>query len=188
MCIRDSCKTVHSFILSNVAEDSDAHAHIHPLVNKNDGRKDWKALEDRCENEATIQARINQANKMWDMLVCKNERAMSFEAFSHKLMKSPQHFEKAGRMKHDGDVIDWIWRHVQNAELSQHMSVLKAAHSVHVKTSRQILQEIAKEIPNILKGSNFQPRVSEVQQKDDFTFDGNEPPNGVHQSDGKLFC
>ena len=57
-----------------------------------------------------------------------------------------------------------------------------------MKTSRQILQEIAKEIPNIAKGSNFQPRISEVQQTGDFTFDGNTPSKGVHTPDGKLFC
>ena len=180
-------KTVHSFILNNVAEDSDAHAYIYPLVGKNNGRLDWMALDNCYENEATIQARVNQANKVWDMLVYKNERAQTFEAFSRKLTKSLQHFEKAGREKHDGDVIDWIWGHVQNAELSQHMSALKVAQSFDRKTSRQILQEIAKEIPNISKGSNFQPRVSEVHRSDDFTFDGDAPSNGALTPDGKLF-
>jgi hypothetical protein len=181
-------KTVHLFILNNVDEDSDAHAYVYPFVRKNDGRRDWRALQERYENEATVQARVNQANKTWDMLVYKNERAMPFEAFCRKLTKSLQHFEKAGRTKHDGDVIDWIWGHIQNAELSQHMSALKVAQSFHLKTYRQILQEIAKEIPNIAKGSNFQPRISEVHQREDYTFDGEVPSKGVHTNDGKLFC
>jgi hypothetical protein len=181
-------KTVHSFILNNVTEDSDAHAYIYPLVSKNNGRLDWRALGNRYENEATIQARVNQANQVWDSLVYKNERALTFESFSCKLTKSLQHFEKAGRAKHDGDVIDWIWGHIQNAELSQHMSALKVAQSFHLKTSRQILQEIAKEIPNISKGSNFQPRISEVHQSGDFTFEGSTPLSGAKTPDGKLFC
>jgi hypothetical protein len=182
-------KTVHLFIMNNVDEDSDAHAYIYPIASKNDGRSDWRALDNRYDNEATVQARVNQANKTWDMLVYKNERAMPFEAFCRKLTKSLQHFEKAGRTKHDGDVIDWIWDHVQNTELSQHLSALKVAQSFHMKTSRQILQEIAKEIPNIAKGSNF-GRISEVevQQTGDFTFDGDAPPKGAHTPDGKLFC
>ena len=122
------------------------------------------------------------------MLVYKNERAMSFEAFSRKLTKAIQHFDKAGRTKHDGDVIDWIWSHIQNSELSQHMSALKVAQSIHMKTSKQILQEITKEIPNITKGSNFQPRISEVHQGGDFTFEGESPQIGAHHPDGKLFC
>ena len=181
-------KTVHLFILNNVNEDSDAHAYIYPLVGKNDGRKDWKALKDRYENEATVQARVNQANKTWEMLVYKNERALSFEGFCRKLTKTLQDFDKAHRPKHDGDVIDWIWAHIQNTELSQHLSALKVAQSFHTKTSRQILQEIAKEIPNLAKGSDFKPRISEVQKTDDFTFDGDTPSSGAHTSDGKLFC
>ena len=126
-------KTVHLFLSNDISEDSDAHAHIHPLVSRNDGRLDWQALCERCENAATIQARVNQANKTWEMLVCKNERAMTFEAFSKKLTKALQCFDDAGRPKHDGDVIDWIWKHVNCSELSQHMSALKVGQSMHVR-------------------------------------------------------
>jgi hypothetical protein len=185
-------KTVHLFLLNNISEDSDAHAYIHPLVSRNDGRLDWQALCERYENEATIQARVNQANKTWEMLVYKNERAMSFEAFSKKLTKALQYFVNAERAKHDGDVIDWIWRHVQCPELSQHLSALKVGQSIHARTSKQILQEIAKEVPNLSKSSNFEPRISEIQQGSSesggFTFDGSTPSSGAHTSDGKLYC
>jgi hypothetical protein len=182
-------KTVHLFLTNNISEDSDAHAYIHPLMSRNNGRSDWKALIERYENEATIQARVNQANKTWDMLVYKNERAMTFEAFSKKLTKALQYFEKAGRAKHDGDVVDWIWKHVQSAELSQHMSALKVGQSINLRTSRQILQEIAKEVPNLARGSNFEPRISEIQQVGgDYTFEGEPPNSGVKTPEGKLFC
>jgi hypothetical protein len=182
-------KTVHLFLTNNISEDSDAHAYIHPLMSRNNGRSDWKALIERYENEATIQARVNQANKTWDMLVYKNERAMTFEAFSKKLTKALQYFEKAGRAKHDGDVVDWIWKHVQSAELSQHMSALKVGQSINLRTSRQILQEIAKEVPNLSKGSNFEPRISEIQQVGGgYTFEGETPNSGVKTPEGKLFC
>ena len=101
-------KTVHLFISNNVSEDSDAHAYIKPLMIRNNGRLDVKALETRYENEATIQARVNEANKTWELLVYKNERAMTFEDFSKKLTKALLNFERAGRAKHNGDVIDWI--------------------------------------------------------------------------------
>jgi hypothetical protein len=185
-------KTVHLFLSNNISEDSDAHAYIHPLVARNNGRLDWQALCERYENEATIQARVNQANKTWELLVYKNERAMSFEAFCKKLTKALQSFDSAGRAKHDGDVIDWIWRHVQSGELSQHLSALKVGQSIHVRTSKQILQEIAKEVPNLSKASNFEPRISEIQQgpgeSGGFTFDGSTPSSGAHTSDGKLYC
>jgi hypothetical protein len=180
-------KTVHLFITNNVSEDSDAHAYIKPLMIRNNGRLDIKALEQRYENEATVQASVNASNKTWELLVYKNERAMTFEDFSKKLTKALLNFERAGRAKHDGDVIDWIWSHVQSAELSQLISALKVGQGIHPRTSRQILQEIAKEIPNVSKGSNFQPRISEVSQTG-FTFEGEAPATGAHNADGKLYC
>jgi hypothetical protein len=181
------CKTVHLFIVNNVSEDSDAHAYIKPLMIRNNGRLDIKALEERYENEATIQDCAKASNKTWELLVYKNERAMTFKDFSKKLTKALLNFERAGRAKHDGDVIDWIWSHVQSTELSQLISALKVGQGIHPKTSRQILQEIAKEIPNISKGSNFQPRISETSQTG-FTFEGEAPATGAHTADGKLYC
>ena len=72
------------------------------------------------------------------------------------------------------------------------MSALKVGQSINVRTSKQILQEIAKEVPNLSKGSNFEPRISEISQGSSesggFTFDGSTPDSGAHNSDGKLFC
>jgi hypothetical protein len=169
------------------------HAYIHPLASRNNGRLDWQALCERYENEATVQARVNQANKTWNMLVYKNKRAMSLEAFSKKLTKALQYFFDAGRAKHDGDVIiDWIWQHVQCGELSQHLTALKVGQSINLRTSKQILQELAKEVPNLSKASNFEPRISEIQQgsgeSGGFTFDGSTPSSGAYTSDGKLYC
>jgi hypothetical protein len=101
--------TVHLFILNNIGEDSDAYTYIQPIIGRNDGRKDIIALRERYDNDATVQTRVNEANKTWDMLVYKNERAMSFEEFfCKKFQKALQHFERAGGAKHNGDVIDWI--------------------------------------------------------------------------------
>jgi hypothetical protein len=193
-------KTVHLLILNNISEDSDAHAYIQPLVrqNANNGRRDWLALHDRYENAASVQARVNAANKTWESLVYKNERVMSFEAFSKKLTTALQDFERALRPKHEGDIIDWLWRHVQNLELTQLMSALKVAQTFQNRTSQQILHEIAKEIPNLSKGSDFSPRgVSDVHQVDqlsqisgsDWSLDKSDTPSaGAHTTDGKLFC
>jgi hypothetical protein len=180
--------TVHLFILNNIGEDSDAYTYIQPILGRNDGRRDIIALRDRYDNEATIQTRINEANRTWELLVYKNERAMSFEEFCKKFQKALQHFERAGRGKHHGDVIDWIWNHVQNSELSQTLAALKASQGMYARTPNQILQEIAKEVPNLNKGTSFQQRVSEVQTGSDYTFEGDAPPSGAFSSDGKLFC
>ncbi len=68
---------------------------------------------------------------------------MSFEEFCKKFQKALQHFERAQRPKHNGDVIDWIWNHVQNSELGQIVTALKASQGIHARTPNKILQEIA---------------------------------------------
>jgi hypothetical protein len=181
--------TVHLFLLNNIGEDSDAYTYIQPLLARNDGRRDITALIARYENDATVQTRVNEANKTWEMLVYKNERAMSFESFCQKIQKALQHFDRAGRPKHDGDVIDWIWNHIQHAELNQTVAALKAAQGMAPRTPTQILQELAKEIPNLAKSSSFQQRVSGVTtDSSNFTFDGDTPAHGAHTTEGKLFC
>jgi hypothetical protein len=133
------------------------------------------------------------ANKTWDLLVYKNERAMTFESFCKKFQRALQHFDRANRPKHPGDVIDWIWGHIQNSELSQTVAALKASQGTSQRTPTEILQEIAKEIPNLSK--SFQ-RVSELEiselksdgSNNNFTFDGETPTSGAHDSAGKLFC
>ena len=64
--------TVHLFILNNVSEESDAYTYIQPLLARNNGRRDVLALKHRYDNEASVQTRVNMANKTWEMLVYKN--------------------------------------------------------------------------------------------------------------------
>ena len=90
------------------------------------------------------QARVNQANKTWELLFYKNERVISFEAFCKKLAIAVQAFDRAKRPKLDCEIINWIWLHVQNSELPQFISALKVGQSLNPRTSQQILQELAK--------------------------------------------
>jgi hypothetical protein len=73
--------------------------------------------------------------------------------------------------------------------LAQTIAALKASQEgIHARTTNQILQEIAKEIPNLSKVTSFQQRVSEVQTGSDYTFEGDASSSGAFNSDGKLFC
>ena len=47
-------KTVHLFLMNNISKDSDAYAYIQPLILRNGGQQDWKALEECYENSAAI--------------------------------------------------------------------------------------------------------------------------------------
>ena len=68
------------------------------------------------------------------------------------------------------------------------MNALKASQTITIRGYKDILQEIAKEIPNIVKTNNsFHPRISEIRTNG-YTFDGECPSVGAFTPDGKLFC
>ena len=180
-------RTVHQIIIRNVAEDSDAYTYIKPKVNREDGRVDIKALENRYENSATKQERINAANRVLDSLIYKNERIMSFEAFSRKLQEAVDDLTDNGREPHDGDIVDWIWKRVQNPQLIPFIEALKVAYINTPKTYQEILMEIASQVPN-LKKVTFRRNVSELGTGNSQpTREGTCPKQGVHTDDGKLF-
>ena len=187
---KSDLQTVHVFLLNNIPEDSDAYAYIQPHIAKNDGRRDWLALQSRYESPAYTQAKVAEANQMWDKLCYKNERAMSFEVFSRKLSQTLQTFARAGRAKHEEDIVDWLWAHIQCPELSALIGGLKATQNERdePRTHREILAKLAKEIPNLNKAPQFARGISEIHSSSGFTFDGRTPATGAHTADGKLFC
>jgi hypothetical protein len=106
-----------------------------------------------------------------------------------------QIFERAGRPKHEHDVIDWIWNHIQNPELIATIAALKAAQAVNNRGPAQILQEIAKEVPNLAQAAQrvSAATVMEISElatngNSEFVWEGQAPAQGPHTTDGKLFC
>ena len=180
-------RTVHQIIIRNVAEDSDAYTYLKPKVNREDGRVDIKALEGRYENPATKQERINAANRVLDSIIYKNERIMSFESFSRKLQEAVDELSENGREPHDGDIVDLIWKRVQNPQLIAFLEALKIQYSMNPKSYKDILLEIATQIPNLKKVS-FRRNVSEVATGNGgATREGACPKEGVFTVDGRLF-
>ena len=179
-------RTVHQIILRNVAEDSDAYTYIKPRINREDGRIDIKALKNRYDNQATQQGRINSANRILDTLVYKNERAMSFELFSSKIQEAVDNLHDCGRAPHDGDVVDKIWTKMLNPELTAYVEALKVQYNQNPRPFREILLDIATQIPN-LKKVTFRRNVSEITSGSGFTRDGECPKDSVYTVEGKLF-
>lgn len=183
-------KTVHLFLLNNISEDSDAYAYIQPYITKNDGRKDWLSLQGRYESPAHIQAKVAEANQLWDKLYYRNERAMTFEVFSRKLTKIIQIFKRAGRFKHEVDIVEWLWIHIECPEMKHIIGGLKATHNLTdpPRSYHDILGALAKEIPNLTRATTFTRSVQEINTNIPFTFDGSPPESGGLNSAGQLFC
>mmetsp|Transcript_26809 Transcript_26809/g.40567 ORF Transcript_26809/g.40567 Transcript_26809/m.40567 type:complete len:162 (-) Transcript_26809:308-793(-) len=81
-------QTVHTLILNNVHEDSDAYTYNKPLLRHRNGRCNIIALRERYHSDVTKQAIINTAKSVLENLRYKNEKSFSFEGFSSKLQKA----------------------------------------------------------------------------------------------------
>ena len=177
---------VHAIILRNVAEDSDAYTYIKPNICREKGRLNMISLKGRYENQATNQERINEANRILDTLVYKNERALTFELFSSKIQGAVDALVDCNREPHDGDIVDKLWKKIQNPELSSFVEALKVQYSQQPRTFDKILQDIATQIPNLRKDT-FKRNVSELKVGIEHTREGTCPTHGVFTAEGKLF-
>ena len=182
--IQDS-KTVHTIILKNLSEDSEAYTYIEAKLVQQNGRIDIKSLKDRYANAAADDVLGNEAKGTMKNLVYKNERAMTFEKFQEKFKKAINDLDKAGRPLNPADIIDEIWRKIQHPGLSEFIADLEVQQTFNPLTYDQILQSIAIHIPKVANFNNTHRNVSEINSK--FTRDGSCPDEGAHAADGSLF-
>ena len=105
-------KTACQIILRNVAEDSDTHAYVKPGINKENSRIYIKAFNNRHNNPSMQQESINTSNRILDIVVHRNERAMSFEVFSRKTQEAVDALEEHSRDPHDREIVDRKWKKI----------------------------------------------------------------------------
>ena len=181
-------RMVHQIILRNIAEDSDAYTYIKPNINKSNGRVDYEALCVRYDSHASRETRINEAKKTIQTLQYRNERSMPFERFVDKFQRAVDDLETGGRPMHNDDIIDALWPKLLNNEIKEFVMALKVDQARNPRNYRDILQDIAAEIPKISPASTFKRNVAEVAttHKASFTKEGSCPNTGV-MSNGKIF-
>ena len=91
-----------------------------------------------------------------------------------------------GRAPHKGDIVDKIWKKVENSDITAFMEALKVQHSQNPRYFNKILLEIATQIPN-LKIITFRRNVLEIVYKSGgFTREGECPKDSALTEEGKL--
>ena len=178
-------RTVHQIILRNVCENSDAYTYLKPLLRRQDGSLDIKALRDRYESEASRQTNINLSKSVLANLKYKNERSLSFESFSSKLQKAYDDLEDAGRHVHNGDIVDALWSKIQASELQSYIASLKVDYQRNVRNYKVILQDIASEVASGKQYSEMKGSSTSISVV--HTNIGPCPAKGVHTADGSLY-
>ena len=180
--------TVHQLIIKNITEDSDAYTYVKPILRHENGRRDIKALVDRYESAAGIQERISEAHKVLSQIRYRNERAMSFETFSAKLQNALDQLESCGRGEHNGNVVDKLWEKIQNPDLQTYIAALKVSYQREQRSYKELLQDIASQIPTLTQKPPFRQNVSAVtSNRNKYTDEGNSPENGVYLTDGRIY-
>ena len=180
-------KTVHTIILKNLSEDSEAYTYIETSLVSQNGRVDILALRARYANTAADDVLGNEAKEMMKHLVYKNERAMSFESFQEKFKKSINYLQKAGRPMNNIDIIDEIWKKIQHQGLNEYVAALQVQQIHNPQTYDQILQSIAVQVPKL---SNFgrNRNISETNTVTGrYTREGQCPNDSVYTDDGSIF-
>ena len=84
---------------------------------------------------------------------------------------------------HNSDIIEIIWQRASNAELSQYLTALKVQFQHQPRNYREVLQDIASQVPSI-GVDNFR-KASDVSVQG--IESGGSPDKGVYESNGLLF-
>ena len=126
---------------------------------------------------------VSKAKCTIETIQYRNERAMAFEKFVSKLVKAVDELEKRGRGMHNAEVVEIIWQRVRNAELSQYLTALKVQFQHQPRSYREVLQDIASQVPYI--GVDALRKAYEVSvQGTDFV---GAPDQGVYDRNRLLF-
>ncbi len=180
-------RIVHQIIFRNIAEESDAYTYVKPNVRLENGRVDYLALCARYDSHSSKETRINEAKKTLQTLQYRNERSMPFEKFVDKFQRAVDDLEAGGRPMHNDDVIDTLWPKIINNEIREFVTALKVDQARNPRGFREILQDIATEVPKTSPNASFRRNVSEVSSSHgQYIRDGNCPHRGV-MVDGKMF-
>ena len=84
---------------------------------------------------------------------------------------------------HNTCIFEIIWKRVSNVELSQYLTALKVHFQNQPRNYREVLQDIASQVPSI--GVDTFRKASEVSVQG--TESGGAPDQGVYDSNGLLF-
>ena len=90
---------------------------------------------------------INEARKSLETLYYRNGRAMKLEVFNRSFQNSVNILDSYGCTMHNKDVIDLLWKKLNNAELAMFVASIKEDYCRNRHKYTYILQEIATQIP-----------------------------------------
>ena len=74
---------------------------------------------------------------------------MTFKTFVSKLVRAFNELEKRGRVMHNTNIVEIIWKRFSNSELSQYLATLKVQFQHQPRNYKELLRDIASWVPSI---------------------------------------
>ena len=135
------------------------------------------------ENVEAQEQYISEAKRTIETIQYKNKRAMTIKTFVRNVFKAVGEPEKRGRGMHNADIVEIIWKRVRNVKLSHYLTALKVQFQHQPHNYREVLQDIASQVPSI--GVDTLQKASEVSVQ--VTALGGSPDQGVYDNNEFLF-
>ena len=130
---------VHTIILRNIADASDAFTYVKPYIKKDDGRYYIQALRSRYENVAIQEQYVSKAKRTIETIQY-GKNGNDVQMFCQQARQSCQRTRKLGRDMHRYEIVEIIWQRVRNAELIQYLTTLRVQFQHQLRNYREVLQ------------------------------------------------
>lgn len=188
---KEDCKSVHEIVMNNVAEGSEAYGHLKPILRKNDGRADIKALKRIYGGGAMRAIRIKVAENSFES-VSYGDRGRTFEQFSSTLRHAVEELKENDRPMDNEKIVEEIFKKVKHPKLIPLISTMKVAQVRDgVPPYTEVLTDLAKHVASEIGNEALRRNTSQVNWDDStikITNEGSCPKDGPFLPDGRLYA
>jgi hypothetical protein len=156
--VEDS-KHVHQIIQSLVVGE-DAEQWVKDIKRYKNGRRDYLALVAHFTGEGNNTRRISDAERLFNTLHYKDERAMAFQAYLAKVKHMFNIFEEVGEPKTETAKIRFLMDTIKNTSLQAIIQAIKAKQAVDAESytftnaANLIASQLSKDTTRSVSGIN----------------------------------
>ena len=150
-----------------------------------DGRRSMQALRNHFAGEGNATRNLADAERLYQSIHYKNERAMSFETFLTQCQRMFNIFDKEGEGMSEEAKVRFLFRKIEHPGLRSSIEALKALETtgtaVTYTTAANHIATAVSELPEVI--SKHTRNVSSVLQDDN---DDTQGGTGIYNKDGSI--
>jgi len=177
-------KTVFNMIVSFTTGQPSGDWVKHTLIHS-DGRRSMQALRNHFAGEGNATRNLTEAERLYQFIHYKNERAMNFETFLTQCPKMFNIFEKEGEAMAEEAKVRFLFRKIEHQGLRNSIEALKALETtgtaITYTTAANHIASAVSELPEVI--SRNTRNISSVAQGDS---GDRQSGTGIYNDDGSI--